>query len=112
MPIEQRKEYLNKCKDILLAHSDEMTELLCKETGKPKAVAEMETVGGVAGWFGHHATLDIPEERDEDDEKIILTRYTPLGVVGAICPWNFPIVLSLGKIIPAGMSIPTKHEHR
>lgn len=29
------------------------------------------------------------------------TRYTPLGVVGAICPWNFPIILSLGKIIPA-----------
>ncbi|EME46559.1 hypothetical protein DOTSEDRAFT_70539 [Dothistroma septosporum NZE10] len=101
VPIEQRKEYLNKCKDILLAHSDEMTELLCKETGKPKAVAEMETVGGVSGWFGHHATLNLPEERDEDDEKVLLTRYTPLGVVGAICPWNFPIVLSLGKVIPA-----------
>lgn len=88
VPIEERKEYLNKTKDALLAHSNEMTELLCAETGKPKAVAEMETVGGVAGWFGHHATLSIPEERDEDDEKVILTRYTPLGVVGAICPWN------------------------
>lgn len=29
------------------------------------------------------------------------TRYTPLGVVGAICPWNFPIILSMGKVIPA-----------
>lgn len=34
----------------------------------------------------------------------MLTRYTPLGVVGAICPWNFPIILSLGKMIPALMT--------
>merc|ERR1712000_521064 len=34
-------------------------------------------------------------------ETGMTTRYTPLGVVGAICPWNFPIILSLGKIIPA-----------
>ncbi|USW53787.1 Putative aldehyde dehydrogenase domain, aldehyde/histidinol dehydrogenase [Septoria linicola] len=99
--IEQRKELLTKFKDALLAHSDEMTELLCAETGKPKQIAEMETKGGVEGWFGHHCTLDIPEESMEDDEKVITTRYTPLGVVGAICPWNFPIILSLGKIIPA-----------
>ncbi|CAK1356897.1 unnamed protein product [Cercospora beticola] len=99
--LEQRKELLNKFKDALLAHSDEMTELLCTETGKPKQIAEMETKGGVEGWFGHHSTLDIPEESMEDDQKVITTRYTPLGVVGAICPWNFPIILSLGKIIPA-----------
>jgi hypothetical protein len=29
----------------------------------------------------------MPEDREEDKEKVILTRYTPLGVVGAICPW-------------------------
>lgn len=46
-------------------------------------------------------TLELPEERIEDDEKVMLTRYTPLGVVGAICPWNFPVILSLGKIVPA-----------
>jgi acyl-CoA reductase-like NAD-dependent aldehyde dehydrogenase len=33
-------------------------------------------------------TLSLPEEKFEDDEKIVTTRYTPLGVVGAICPWN------------------------
>lgn len=64
------------------------------------AVAEWETKG-VAGFFDHHLALTLPEEREEDAEKVMLTRYTPLGVVGAICPWNFPIVLSLGKLIPA-----------
>ena len=58
-------------------------------------------VKGAAGWFAHGLSLDIPEERIEDDEKVMLTRYTPLGVVGAICPWNFPIILSVGKIVPA-----------
>lgn len=45
--------------------------------------------------------LEIPETTIEDDDKVITTRYTPLGVVGAICPWNFPLVLTYGKIAPA-----------
>lgn len=43
-------------------------------------------VQGAALWFDHHATLDLPEDRVEDDEKVVTTRYTPLGVVGAIIP--------------------------
>lgn len=86
LSIEKRKEYLSKCKDVLLSNAEDMTELLCAETGKPKQIAQMETQG-IAGWFDHHNTLDIPEERTEDDEKVITTRFTPLGVVGAICPW-------------------------
>jgi len=58
-------------------------------------------VKGAVGFFDHHLVLDMPEERVEDDEKVMLTRFTPLGVVGAICPWNFPIILSLGKVVPA-----------
>jgi acyl-CoA reductase-like NAD-dependent aldehyde dehydrogenase len=48
------------------------------------------------------AKLDIPEEVIEDtaDRKVI-TRYTPLGSVVAIVPWNFPIQLAMGKIGPA-----------
>jgi acyl-CoA reductase-like NAD-dependent aldehyde dehydrogenase len=38
-------------------------------------------------FFKHFLSLDLPEERVEDEEKILTTRYTPLGVVGAICPW-------------------------
>ena len=35
-------------------------------------------------FFDHHLNLTLPEEREEDDEKVMLTRYTPLGVVGAV----------------------------
>ena len=38
-------------------------------------------------FIDHHLSLEMPEDREEDKEKILLTRYTPLGVVGAICPW-------------------------
>ena len=55
----------------------------------------------MVGFLEHHLSLDMPEEVIDDDEKTITTRWTPLGVVGAICPWNFPLVLSFGKIAPA-----------
>ena len=99
-PDRVRKELLKNFQELWGGYQEEFTTLLCKETGKPRQFAAME-VGGVGAWFGHHLTLDVPEERIEDDEKVMTTRYMPLGVVGAICPWNFPLVLSFGKIIPA-----------
>ncbi|KAI7700578.1 aldehyde dehydrogenase, partial [Hortaea werneckii] len=100
VPLEKRKSLIEKFKDHYMAYNDDMIDLMCQETGKPRQFATFE-VKAAAGFFDHHLSLEIPEERSEDDEKVMTTRYTPLGVVGAICPWNFPIILSLGKIIPA-----------
>lgn len=53
-------------------------------------------------WLKGLANLDMPEEVIEDNEdRKVITRYTPLGVVGAIVPWNFPVQLACGKIAPA-----------
>lgn len=60
VPIEERKQYLDKVKDILLQYSDDMTELLCAETGKPKQIAEMETKGGVMGWYNFQGYKSHP----------------------------------------------------
>lgn len=100
VPMQERKQKLQKLKEAYMSHVDEITELLKQETGKPHQFAAFEAQG-IALWFDHHDKLELPEEREEDDDKVMTTRYTPLGVVGAICPWNFPIVLALGKIIPA-----------
>lgn len=100
VPMQKRKELLRKFKDLYMSYTEEFTELLKSETGKPHQFAEFE-VKGVSMWFDHHEKLDLQEEREEDNEKVIITRFTPLGVVGAICPWNFPILLCLGKMIPA-----------
>jgi acyl-CoA reductase-like NAD-dependent aldehyde dehydrogenase len=45
-----------------------------------------------------------PEEHIEDDHRIITTRHVPVGVVATICPWNFPIVLAMGKVLAAVLS--------
>ncbi|KAK4962871.1 hypothetical protein LTR10_000498 [Elasticomyces elasticus] len=48
------------------------------------------------------AGLTIPEDVVEETEtKKTIVRYTPIGVVGAIIPWNFPLLLTTGKIAPA-----------
>ncbi|KAL5453437.1 hypothetical protein PMIN06_005473 [Paraphaeosphaeria minitans] len=49
----------------------------------------------------HQGSLEIPEDKIEDDEKTIYTEYITLGVCAGIIPWNFPLVLSIGKIAPA-----------
>lgn len=48
------------------------------------------------------ANISLPEEVIEENEtRSVVTRYTPIGVVGAIVPWNFPLLLATGKIAPA-----------
>ncbi|KAL9620871.1 MAG: hypothetical protein Q9160_004652 [Pyrenula sp. 1 TL-2023] len=97
---DERKELLNKYKELLSSYQDEFFQLLKSECGKPPALADMEvkTLSAVFDW---HTALKNPVEVFEDDAKVITTRYVPIGVVGAICPWNFPLILSLGKVIPA-----------
>lgn len=57
--------------------------------------ASMEVGDGVK-WLSEMGKLDVPEEVIEDNEdRKVITRYTSLGVVGAIVPWNFPIQLGL-----------------
>ncbi|GAB7351735.1 hypothetical protein MBLNU459_g2320t1 [Dothideomycetes sp. NU459] len=99
-PIEKRKECLQKFCDLYMSYNDEFIDLLSKETGKPRQWATFE-VKTVAAFFATNLQFTIPEDRIEDDEKVMTTRYMPLGVVGAICPWNFPLILSFGKIVPA-----------
>lgn len=48
------------------------------------------------------AEIELPEDAiEESDSRSVVTRYTPLGVVAAIVPWNFPLLLATGKIAPA-----------
>lgn len=49
--------------------------------------------------MSNQASIDIPEYTTHEDEDVkVTTKYFPLGVVGAIVPWNFPIFLALGKV--------------
>jgi acyl-CoA reductase-like NAD-dependent aldehyde dehydrogenase len=100
-PIAERKAALNAMGQAVMAHADEFKRLLTAEQGKPHAEAEGEVMG--AGyWLMGAASLDLPVTVNEDSaERYSETRHVPLGVVGAIAPWNFPMILAMFKVGPA-----------
>lgn len=103
-PLAERQAIVAAIGDRLEEHAEEFLALLTAEQGKPRAMAEWEVYGSVA-WFREVAKQDLPEQVLEDtEERRVVTRHTPLGVVGAIVPWNFPILLAVWKIAPALVS--------
>lgn len=97
----ERTKYLQRFKEVYDSYVEEMAELLLKETGKPRMFGTSEVQTGSI-WLDHHINMTEPKpERYEEESKIIENKYVPLGVVAAICPWNFPVLLSLAKILPA-----------
>ncbi|GCE38148.1 Aldehyde dehydrogenase [Rhodococcus wratislaviensis] len=100
-PLEERQSIVAAIGDRLEEHAEEFLALLTAEQGKPRPMAEWEVYGSVA-WFREIATQSLDEEILVDDsERRVISRHTPLGVVGAIVPWNFPILLAVWKIAPA-----------
>lgn len=86
---------------VLAENVDELMRLLTMEQGKPHADAQGDVLGG-AHWLAETAKLELPEHVSEDsEERLAVTRHLPVGVVAAIVPWNFPIVLAMFKVAPA-----------
>jgi acyl-CoA reductase-like NAD-dependent aldehyde dehydrogenase len=101
LAIEERQAAVAALGQALEDYQQEFMRLLTREQGKPRAGAEWEVMGSAA-WLKAIATQSLPEEILENTaERKVLTRYTPLGVVGAIVPWNFPLLLAVWKIAPA-----------
>jgi acyl-CoA reductase-like NAD-dependent aldehyde dehydrogenase len=97
----QRQAVLNDIAAALETHAEEFMALLTREQGKPRAGAEWEIKGSIH-WCREIGRQILHEELVEDTpERRVVTRFTPLGVVGAIVPWNFPVLLAIWKIAPA-----------
>jgi acyl-CoA reductase-like NAD-dependent aldehyde dehydrogenase len=101
LSIDDRKEKLKALGNAIWANADSLSALLTKEQGKPLHEAKMEVMG--AGyWLQAYTGLDLPVTVNEDSaERYSETRHLPIGVVGAIAPWNFPLLLAMFKIPPA-----------
>ena len=75
--------------------------LLTREQGKTLAEAHLE-IDTAARWFAYYADQTLPrEDRREPDGRLAEIRRVPLGVIGAIAPWNFPVQLMAWKLAPA-----------
>ena len=100
-PLEERRAVLMAMADRTEAHVSELAEILTHEQGKSLMNATIE-VHVAAAWLRAAAAIDLPVQvLSEDDQKRVELRRKPLGVVGAITPWNFPLVLSIWKVGPA-----------
>ncbi|KHK90348.1 aldehyde dehydrogenase family protein [Novosphingobium malaysiense] len=100
-PVEERQALVAKIGEVMQEHAEELSRLLTLEQGKAKAGADWE-IGGSIAWCGGIATQSLPVRIIEEDEhRTVEMRHVPVGVVGAITPWNFPILLAIWKIAPA-----------
>ncbi len=103
-PIAERRAAVQRISAIIKENADELHRLLTAEQGKPHAQAKGEIIGA-SMMAGAQATLDLEDEINEDsDARLSRTRRVPVGVVGGIVPWNFPVMMAVQKIAPAILS--------
>ena len=100
-PLRERAALLVKLADALQTRHGEFARLLTEEQGKPLPNAMGEGARAV-GMIRYFASLDLPLKLlKEDATQKVVQQRTPLGVVAAITPWNFPMILLMIKVAPA-----------
>ena len=98
---DERGAYIHRFTDVIEQRREELTSLLTLEQGKPRHSGATREVDLAIEWLRGMADQRLHDEVLEDnDEHVVHVQHTPLGVVGAITPWNFPVLLSLWKIAP------------
>jgi len=100
----ERGRLLNRLADLIEAHADELARLEALDNGKPFSVARAVDVTLTvacyryfAGWADKIQGKTIPI----DGDYFCYTRHEPVGVVGQIIPWNFPMLMQAWKLAPA-----------
>lgn len=100
---QERSDYLHKAADAVKAASEALAQILAREVGKPLngPNARFEA-GACEAWLRANADFPLEEEVlvDDDSGKAVLS-YVPIGVVGAIGPWNWPMMISVWQLAPS-----------
>lgn len=99
----ERSGYLNQAADAVEANAEALAELLSREQGKPLngPNARFE-VGACSAWLRATAAFELePDVVVDDGASHAAIHYRPLGVVGAIGPWNWPMMISIWQIAPS-----------
>lgn len=104
MQASDRGRLLHRLADLIETHADELASLESLDNGKPVAVAKAVDVAATAGCYRYFAgwadkvhgkTIPI------NGDFFCYTRHEPVGVVGQIIPWNFPMLMQAWKLAPA-----------
>ncbi|QFI69740.1 aldehyde dehydrogenase family protein [Sinorhizobium alkalisoli] len=84
-------------------HAAELAEIITLEQGKPlNGLGSRWEIGGAVAWAGYTTGLSLPAKvlQDNAQGRVELHRK-PLGVIGSITPWNFPVMIAIWHILPA-----------
>ena len=95
-----RAEYLNKIAAGLTARGDELAKLIAEEVGMPLMLSKMIQAGLPTANFGFYAKLGADYVYEEKVGNSLVVRE-PIGVVGCITPWNYPLHQIAAKVAPA-----------
>jgi len=100
----ERSAYLKTLNDLLIDHQDELGQLMTREMGKPikESVGEVTYAATFVEWYAEEAKRIYGETIPSHiNSKRMQVWKKPIGVVGAITPWNFPLAMITRKIAPA-----------
>ena len=100
LSVEERCQYIDKIVAGLKARTDEMATAIAREVGMPIKMAKMIQVGGPVFNWGNAAKVARAYHYEEKVGNSLVVRE-PIGVVGCITPWNFPLNQITLKVAPA-----------
>jgi len=108
----ERARLFYHLRDLLLDEQDRLADVVTSETGRPRAEAYGNELfylcGAIGSWAKNgRAYLNPHKVRPSFllmKAKKVISTYSPLGVIGIISPWNFPLTLTLGEALPALMA--------
>lgn len=102
--ITERQSILISLAEKLNARADEIARIMTQEQGKPLAESQFE-VSYAEAFIRHFASMDIANEVIQDDDMFYVeVRRKALGVVAAITPWNFPLLIPAFKVAMATLA--------
>ena len=103
LPDETLQAYCQAVTDKIAEHADELAVLLTKEQGKPlNGMGSRWELGGAQAWAGYTTSLALFSKvlQDNNEGRVEMFRK-PVGVVGSITPWNFPLMIAIWHVMPA-----------
>ena len=103
-PPRERKQTMIKFADLILQNREELALLETLDMGKPITASMNVDVNSAANslrWFGEAIDKVYDEIAPTADHTLAMVTREPIGVVGAIVPWNYPMLMACWKIAPA-----------
>jgi acyl-CoA reductase-like NAD-dependent aldehyde dehydrogenase len=100
----ERKRVLVRFSELIVTHGEELACLETLDMGKPIRYARSVDVASAANcirWYGEAIDKVYDEIAPTPDHALALIRREPMGVIGVIVPWNYPMIMAAWKIAPA-----------